>query len=452
MHDLKTLARLLGAVSAALLTGACADGTIGSSDEAAPTGTMISNPSTAVSFGGSGGVITVSGASGGIVFLSLEPGTLPTAERIRIYNRTQKGPSTLVPLKDGGFDPVPIKGKPDDVIRMDVVLAGGIVRPMTIRVPARRNPRVVRTSPSKGRIDIALNVMVNVVFTEPVDPSTVSDSSFTLLRNGQPVEGTLTVASNGLSAEFVPEVLLAPQSEYSLRVSQDVHDLDGDPLDAVETVSFTTGRQAAGTCPGYADPTRCPPFPTGGPYAIDGVVTEHREDGDVRVANPTVFAWVQRSQNGYARGATAGDAQGRFRIDQLPSALVVLTAASAMDQPCAATVNIAGANATTSIELISPETPMPARAVLPPVVTGIVYELVDGVRRPVPGARVYFDAAMDLIVALTTTDDNGRYALCNLPAIWTTQTIWVSSPAFQLAEQPVSISNTVTELDIELKR
>jgi TolB protein len=85
-----------------------------------------------------------------------------------------------------------------------------------------------------------MNAQAAVVFSEPVDRSSVTSSSVTLLQDGNAVSGGVQVSADGLSAEFIPDSPLLPQTAYALVVSVGVHDLDGDALGETPTVAFTT--------------------------------------------------------------------------------------------------------------------------------------------------------------------------------------------------------------------
>jgi hypothetical protein len=48
-------------------------------------------------------------------------------------------------------------------------------------------------------------------------------------------------------------------------------------------------------------------------------------------------------------------------------------------------------------------------------ISGVVYELTDNGRQPLPNAWVGWDAFLDTVVAETRTDAHGRYRLCGIP-------------------------------------
>lgn len=242
--------RIIGAaLSAALATGAaaCSDMSPPSGpDEAtmnAPPGTLVSNALAArPSVSSMGARSSLALSAGRVAYVSALPGTFPHAVSVSIRNETTRGPSRSVEVLDGGFDPVGIDAEADNELSLTALAAGGGLTVMAVRVPPRRPPGVVRTRPGKGRTDVALNVQVLVVFSEPVQPSSVTSSSFALRREGVVVSGRVQVAPDGLSAEFIPDSPLQPETSYELTIDQTIRDVDGDALDEPAVVPFTTGR------------------------------------------------------------------------------------------------------------------------------------------------------------------------------------------------------------------
>ena len=202
-------------------------------------------------------------------------------------------------------------------------------------------------------------------------------------------------------------------------------------------------------CPGYVDPMRCPPFPTSGPGAVKGTVVERSADGARPLVGVSVWAWVQYASYGFAHAPAITDSLGVFRLENLPLGTLTLVAAPAgYDQPCA---NVISVGESTTIELVSARRPNVAFASTAPAVSGVVYEVVGQTRQPVAGARVYFESLLDLVTATTTTDEQGRYALCRLPAAAYAQDIIVVKDGYATADFAVTISGSMT-VDILLSR
>ena len=180
--------------------------------------------------------------AGNAAFVSAAPGTFPDAFAATLANRTRGSAPVAFPIVDGGFDPVGVEAAADDDLVLTLSFVGLPPTSMTVKVPRRRPPVVVRTNPRKGRTDVALNVNVTIIFSEPVDPATVTPSTISLTLDGSAVSGTVRVSADGLTAEFIPESQLLAERTYSVVVSQGITDLEGDALSEAVTTNFTTAR------------------------------------------------------------------------------------------------------------------------------------------------------------------------------------------------------------------
>ena len=179
-------------------------------------------------------------AAPNVVYISASPGAFPDAEAVTITNPTNGETRTVTPL-DGGFDPVPLEAEPGDELGILVRHSdGGTIR-YVLSVPARRRPRVVRTAPPRDATAVALSVKADLIFTEPVDRSTVTPETVRLQLNDEPVAGTLWLSEDGLRAEFTPAGLLQRETTYALVITTGVRDLDGEALAEEVRTTFTTG-------------------------------------------------------------------------------------------------------------------------------------------------------------------------------------------------------------------
>jgi hypothetical protein len=105
-------------------------------------------------------------------------------------------------------------------------------------------PRVSTTSPVADSTGAALNTKVVATFTEAMDPLSITGASFTLQQNGAPVPGNVTWGP-GTTATFTPANTLAANAAVIAKLSTDVRDLNGNPLAAPVSWSFTTGTVTA---------------------------------------------------------------------------------------------------------------------------------------------------------------------------------------------------------------
>ena len=117
----------------------------------------------------------------------------------------------------GGFDPVVVIAAPGDRLHLQLTHRDGDVTESEVTVPIKKPPVVVRMAPAGGRTDVALSVRPVVVFSEPVDPATLS-VGMRLLAGGVVVSGRIELPVPW-QAEFVPEAPLAPSTTYRLELT-----------------------------------------------------------------------------------------------------------------------------------------------------------------------------------------------------------------------------------------
>jgi hypothetical protein len=172
----------------------------------------------------------------------MAPGTLPAAQSVRIRNiTTGNAPSIAIPIADGGFDPVAVLARSGDVLELSVTRVGGAIEAITYVVPVRRPPVVVRTNPPKGRTDVALSIRPLVVFSEPIDPQSVTSATVRLLVGGTPVSGTpRLVDGNPFTVEFIPDAPLGAATGYELVITTGLGDLQSETLEREVRVAFST--------------------------------------------------------------------------------------------------------------------------------------------------------------------------------------------------------------------
>jgi hypothetical protein len=93
------------------------------------------------------------------------------------------------------------------------------------------SPEVVRVTPSGG--EVAVNSVVVVEFSEPIDPATINDTTFRLYNSTsrEDVEGSREVDSTGRIVYFMPLEPLAVGTEHKIIVSSGVQDVAGNALE-----------------------------------------------------------------------------------------------------------------------------------------------------------------------------------------------------------------------------
>ncbi len=87
---------------------------------------------------------------------------------------------------------------------------------------------------------VLLNVVLDIVFSEPMAPSTITPETIFLEALGARVDGSVQPSPDGLRAMFHPAAELTPLTEHLLVITTGVTDLAGDPLEEEVVVEFTT--------------------------------------------------------------------------------------------------------------------------------------------------------------------------------------------------------------------
>jgi Ice-binding-like/Bacterial Ig-like domain len=116
-------------------------------------------------------------------------------------------------------------------------------------------PTVISTDPITSSTDRAVNSMISATFSVAMDPASISSSTFTLLKGGSNVAGTIVYS--GTTATFSPSADLLPNTVYTATISTGAKNMDGKALLKDYTWTFTTSAKSDLVLPTVAvtDPT-----------------------------------------------------------------------------------------------------------------------------------------------------------------------------------------------------
>ena len=109
-------------------------------------------------------------------------------------------------------------------------------------------PQVASSFPDQAATNVPINFRPTVIFTEAMDPLTITNTTFTL--NGPdnaPVAGSVTYI--GTTATFQPTDHLKTNTVYTWGISTGAQDLAGNALDHRFEQTFTTGSSTDTTAP-----------------------------------------------------------------------------------------------------------------------------------------------------------------------------------------------------------
>src|SRR5579864_5518137 len=113
-------------------------------------------------------------------------------------------------------------------------------------------PSVTATSPSSGAVGVPTNAVLQLLFSKPVNPITVTSTTVLFSPGASSsilLPGTITVSADAKTASFVPSSPLLADTAYSLRATTGITDLEGHTLSGGTTWSFTTGTSASTSGP-----------------------------------------------------------------------------------------------------------------------------------------------------------------------------------------------------------
>jgi len=129
-----------------------------------------------------------------------------------------------------------------------IALAGNFVWTFTTgAAPDTTAPTVTGTINANGATNVAINTKVGATFSEAMDPSTITTTTFTLKQGATIVPGT--VAYLGVNAVFTPASNLAASTPYTVTVTTGAKDVAGNPMAANFTIGWTTAAAPDTTAP-----------------------------------------------------------------------------------------------------------------------------------------------------------------------------------------------------------
>lgn len=100
------------------------------------------------------------------------------------------------------------------------------------------SPSVILTDPLDLATGVAFNKVITATFSEPMDPLTITGSSFTLNVGAASVLGAVTYA--GTTASFTPATNLLASTTYTATITNTVKNVGGNPITSSKVWSFTT--------------------------------------------------------------------------------------------------------------------------------------------------------------------------------------------------------------------
>jgi hypothetical protein len=101
-------------------------------------------------------------------------------------------------------------------------------------------PEVISMSPTNGSSGVQINSPVITTFSEPIRPSTITASSFTVKYDDIILPGIITVSEDKRTITFTPLPSLQSNKQHTVTVTTGVMDLVGNGMKSDKTWSFHT--------------------------------------------------------------------------------------------------------------------------------------------------------------------------------------------------------------------
>ena len=110
-------------------------------------------------------------------------------------------------------------------------------------------PSAISFNPANGAIDTPVNQKINVIFSEAMDPATITTATFRITKTSGAVALIGRIEYIGNTATFAPNNNLANNTQYTITVTTGAKDLAGNALTTNYVKSFTTGAVADTSSP-----------------------------------------------------------------------------------------------------------------------------------------------------------------------------------------------------------
>ena len=100
--------------------------------------------------------------------------------------------------------------------------------------------RVLETSPKHKETSVDLDSKIEVEFTHDIDGKTINRKSFSLVKDGEVIDGNISYKPYDKKATFQPSKKLQPDSSYRVVLSSKIQSSNGDNLETGYSFEFQT--------------------------------------------------------------------------------------------------------------------------------------------------------------------------------------------------------------------
>ena len=176
------------------------------------------------------------------------------------------------------------------------------------------------TNFNSGETNIGTNFAPKVGYNKPINPIDINQGTLLMYNadSGKYVQGTVTVAPNGLSATFTPQFPLLPDTYYYVHQSCGDYDMDGIYLNC-NNWYFTTGAATDTTPPTVVSVS---PANTATSVPLNAQVTVHFSQPIQELTQSSAYTITVTPQGGSAIAGTANLSTDLVTLTFVPSSVL----------------------------------------------------------------------------------------------------------------------------------
>lgn len=119
---------------------------------------------------------------------------------------------------------------------------GGVISTSFVAggAPDNTAPTIVAIDPQQGQVGVARGHTPSAIFSEPIDPTSLSSANISLMQGTTAIPGRIEYVQAQNTVVFIPSQPLPANTQLSFTVGTGIKDLSGNAKAGTNTVGFTT--------------------------------------------------------------------------------------------------------------------------------------------------------------------------------------------------------------------
>ncbi|MBN2412705.1 Ig-like domain-containing protein [candidate division KSB1 bacterium] len=189
---------------------------------------------------GDSGQVYVSGLAGTVI------DTTCGLDNITVLNNNTGKMTSAQVYYDGSFPLLELEAATGDCLTVQMSTYMGEFIQSSFNIVDNVPPKITSSAPTNGDKDIIIDSIIIIRFTEPINSVTVNVNSFTLFNAAGYVSGSIGFIEDNTCITFTPDQPLDPNTVYTIKLTTEIADINGNHLENPFLATFTTGPEYAG--------------------------------------------------------------------------------------------------------------------------------------------------------------------------------------------------------------